>query len=65
MENIDNKLWVQVYEKYDCCTKKEQEDMKNKCNKQILLEKKKIYNFDKDIKELNDLKEFLQKLGEK
>jgi hypothetical protein len=60
-----NKLWVQVYEKYDCCTKKEQEDMKNKCNKQILLEKKKIYNFDKDIKELNDLKEFLQKLGEK
>lgn len=59
-----NKLWIQVYEKYDCCSKKEQENMKDNCNKKILLESKKIYNFDADIKELKELIEFLKRLGE-
>ena len=64
LDNKDlNKLWVQVYEKYDCCTKEEQKNMKNNCNKNILLEDKKIYNFDAKIKELEDLKKFLIKLG--
>lgn len=59
-----NKLWIQVYQKYDCCTKEEQENMRNNCNAKVLLEDKKIYNFNKDIKELNELKKFLQELGE-
>lgn len=59
-----NKLWKVVYEKYDCCTQEEQKNMKDNCNSKILLEDKKIYNFDKDIKELNELKKFLQELGE-
>lgn len=59
-----NKLWIQVYEKYDCCTKKEQENMKDNCNKDVLLNTKKIYNFNTNIKELDDLKEFLQEIGE-
>ncbi|MCK5678862.1 MAG: hypothetical protein KAH72_10370 [Flavobacteriaceae bacterium] len=58
-----NKLWLQVYQKYDCCTKDEQKNMRDNCNSKILLENKKIYDFDKDIKELNELKEFLQELG--
>ena len=58
-----NKLWIQVYQKYDCCTKDEQKNMRDNCNSKILLENKKIYDFDKDIKELNELKEFLQELG--
>ncbi|HHC11110.1 MAG TPA: hypothetical protein ENK99_01790 [Campylobacterales bacterium] len=59
-----NKLWIQVYEKYDCCTKEEQENMKDNCNKKKLLEDKKVYKFDADIKELEELKKFLQEFGE-
>lgn len=59
-----NKLWIQVYEKYDCCTKDEQKNMKDNCNSKKLLKDKKIYNFDKNIKELNNLKKFLKELGE-
>lgn len=59
-----NKLWIQVYEKYDCCTKEEQRNIKDNCNKEILLKDKKVYNFDADIKELKELKKFLQELGE-
>ncbi len=59
-----NKLWVQVYEKYDCCTVEEQKNMKDNCDKSILLEEKKIYNFDAEIKELDELKTFLIQLGE-
>ena len=59
-----NKLWVQVYEKYDCCTVEEQKNMKVNCDKSILLEEKKIYNFDTKIKELDGLKTFLTQLGE-
>jgi len=59
-----NKLWIQVYQKYDCCTVQEQEDMKNKCSPEILLNTKKIYDFNKDIEPLNNLKKFLTELGE-
>jgi histidyl-tRNA synthetase len=59
-----NKLWVQVYQKYDCCTKEEQENMKDNCNVSKLLEEKRIYDFNKDIKALNDLKDFLKQLSE-
>ena len=59
-----NKLWVQVYEKYDCCTIEEQENMRDSCNKSILLEEKKIYDFNTRIKELDELKTFLMQLGE-
>ena len=59
-----NKLWIQVYQKYDCCTKEEQENMRDKCNDKILIEDKKIYDFNAEINELNDLKKFLKELGE-
>ena len=59
-----NKLWIQVYQKYDCCNKEEQENMRDNCNDKILLEDKKIYDFNAELKELNDLKEFLQEIGE-
>jgi hypothetical protein len=57
-----DKFWVQVYQRYDCCNKKEAKQADKKCNNEISLKEKNIWNFDHSI--LNDLKEFLQKLGE-
>ena len=56
-----DKLWIQMYQRYDCCTKKEQKQAGIKCNNEASLKKDKpIYDFDKDIVELNKLKEFLE-----
>lgn len=59
-----NKLWIQVYQKYDCCTKEEQENMRDNCNAQKLLEEKKIYDFNRDVEPLNTLKKFLRLLSD-
>lgn len=56
-----DKFWIQIYQRYDCCTKKEQKQAGIKCNNEISLEKS-IYDLNSPI--LNNLKEFLQKLGE-
>ena len=55
-----DKLWIQIYQRYDCCTKKEQTQAGRKCNNEVSLKDKSIYNFDKDCTELVKLKEFLE-----
>ena len=54
-----DKFWIQVYQRYDCCTKKEQKQANRKCNNESSLKDKLIYDFDQDIEELNTLKRFL------
>ncbi|MBN2824121.1 MAG: hypothetical protein JXQ76_02270 [Campylobacterales bacterium] len=54
-----DKFWVQIYQRYDCCTKKEQKQAGKKCNNEISLKEKIIWNFDHQI--LDDLKTFLNK----
>ena len=56
-----NKFWIQIYQRYDCCTKREQKQAGIKCNNEISFSKN-IYDLNSPI--LDDLKEFLQKLGE-
>lgn len=51
-----DKFWVNTYQRYDCCTKKEQNDAGKKCNFAISM-KKDIWNFESD--KLNELKNFL------
>jgi hypothetical protein len=55
-----DKLWIQIYQRYDCCTEKEQKQAGRKCNNEASLKDKSIYNFDKDCTELVKLKEFLE-----
>lgn len=55
-----DKLWIQIYQRYDCCDKKEQKQAGSKCNNEASLKNKSIYNLDKDINELVKLKEFLE-----
>ena len=54
------KLWIQIYQRYDCCDKQEQKQAGRKCNNEASLKDKSIYNLDKDIVELVKLKEFLE-----
>ncbi len=56
-----DKFWIQIYQRYDCCTKRESKRAGEKCNNEASL-KKDIYDFDNEI--LDNLKEFLQELGE-
>jgi len=56
-----DKLWIQIYQRYDCCDKKEQKQAGRKCNNEVSLKNKLIYDFYKDINELNKLKDFLEK----
>jgi len=56
-----DKLWIQIYQRYDCCDKKEQKQAGRKCNNEFSLKYKYIYDLDKDIIELKNLKEFLEK----
>jgi hypothetical protein len=56
-----DKFWIQVYQRYDCCSKKEQKQAEKKCDNKISLSKN-IYDLNSPI--LDNLKEFLQKLGE-
>ena len=58
-KNFD-KLWIQIYQRYDCCNSQEKRQAGRKCNNETSLKNKSIYDFDKDIDELNKLKEFLQ-----
>jgi len=55
-----DKLWIQIYQRYDCCNKQEQKQAGRKCDNEASLKNKSIYDFDKDLKELAKLKEFLE-----
>ena len=55
-----DKLWIQIYQRYDCCTIKEQKQAGRKCNNETSLKDKSIYDFDKNIVELSELKDFLE-----
>ena len=55
-----DKVWVQMYQRYDCCTKKEAKQAGKKCNNEMSFSKN-IYNLDNPI--LDELKTFLQELG--
>jgi len=55
-----DKFWINIYHRFDCCSKKEQKQAGCKCNNEASL-KKSIYDFDKQ--ELNPLKHFLKKLS--
>lgn len=59
-----DKFWIQVYQRFDCCNKKEQKQAERKCNNEVSLKQKDIYNLDSEIKELDELKKFLKQLGE-
>lgn len=56
-----DKFWIQIYQRYDCCTKRESKRAGEKCNNKASL-KKDIYDFDNKI--LDNLKEFLRNIGE-
>ncbi|NOQ14464.1 MAG: hypothetical protein GQ583_08330 [Methyloprofundus sp.] len=60
-----DKFWIQIYQRYDCCTKREEKQAGSKCNNVASLKSKAIYDFDKDIPELNQLKEFLRGLNKR
>lgn len=51
-----DKFWVQVYQRYDCCTDKEQKQADRKCDNEASF-KKPIWNLDHEV--LDDLKKFL------
>ncbi len=56
-----DKFWVQIYQRYDCCSKKEAKQADKKCNNEVSLKEKDIWNFEHEI--LNSLKEFLINLS--
>jgi hypothetical protein len=51
-----DKFWVSVYQRHDCCSKKEKKQAGRKCNPEESL-KKDIWDFNNPI--LNDLKSYL------
>jgi len=55
------KLWIQFYQRYDCCSKKEQKQADKKCNNEISLKKIDCWDFDNE--NLDELKQFLIELG--
>lgn len=57
-----DKFWIQIYQRYDCCTKREKKQAGEKCSNEVSLKEKNIWNFEHSI--LNDLKDFLKELGE-
>jgi len=52
-----DKFWVNTYQRFDCCTKKEQKQAGRKCNPEASM-KKDIWNFEHSV--LDGLKEFLK-----
>jgi len=58
-----DKFWIQVYQRYDCCTNREKKQADKNCNNEASLIGKEIYDFNKDIKELNSLKKFLMSMN--
>jgi len=55
-----DKVWIQMYQRYDCCTKKEAKQAGKNCNNEASFSKS-IYNLDDPI--LNELEIFLTALG--
>lgn len=55
-----DKFWVQVYQRYDCCAKKEAKQAGEKCDNEASF-KKNIWNFEDVI--LKELKVFLEELS--
>lgn len=55
-----DKFWVNTYQRFDCCTKKEQKQAGRKCNPEASM-KKDIWNFEHSV--LEGLKEFLKLFG--
>jgi len=55
-----DKLWIQIYHRYDCCSKKDQKQAGRKCSNEASI-KKPIYDLDKP--ELVELKQFLTDLS--
>ena len=55
-----DKFWIQIYQRYDCCSKREKKRAGEKCNNEVSFTKD-IYDLDNVI--LEDLKIFLRKLG--
>lgn len=55
-----DKVWIQMYQRYDCCTKKEAKQAGKNCNNEISFSKS-IYDLNNPI--LDKLKTFLQELG--
>jgi hypothetical protein len=53
-----DKLWVQVYQRYDCCSKKDREKAEKNCSNLKRFLKKEFYNFNSPV--LADLREFLK-----
>lgn len=54
-----DKIWVQIYQRYDCCTKKERKQANRKCSNEASMSKG-IYDFNHE--KLDDLKSFLNSL---
>lgn len=52
-----DKFWVNTYQRFDCCTKKEQQQAGRKCNPEASM-KKDIWNFEHSV--LEGLKDFLK-----
>lgn len=52
-----DKFWINVYERYDCCSKKEKSQADKNCNPEISLKEKDIWNFSHSA--LTDLKNYL------
>lgn len=52
-----DKFWVSIYERYDCCSKKEKSQADKKCNPEISLKEKDIWNFSHPY--LKELKNYL------
>lgn len=55
-----DKLWVQIYQRFDCCSPKERKQAGKKCSSEASLKNKSIYDFDKEIEELRSLRDFLE-----
>ena len=56
-----DKFWIQMYQRYDNCTKEEVKQAGKKCNNKVSFSKN-IYDLNSPI--LDNLKTFLQELGE-
>ena len=56
-----DKFWIGIYQRFDCCNKKDQKQAERKCNNESSLKEKSIYDFDKE--ELKELKLFLTNLS--
>lgn len=57
-----DKFWIQIYQRYDCCTPSDKKQAGRKCNNKASF-KKGIYDFNNSIDALTNLKAFLKELG--